>query len=65
MKFRITKAVNSCDGISPIYRVYEMRGDEASLRAGFGTETLARQYVDRLINPSEDSAEKLIADIEG
>jgi hypothetical protein len=65
MKFRITKAVNTFDGLSPIYRVYELRGDNASLRAGFGTETLAREYVGRLINPPEDSAETVIAEIDG
>jgi hypothetical protein len=65
MKFRITRDISSADAISVVYRVYEILGDDAiCLRAGFGTEPEAREYVTRLINNKHEH-ETVIADIEG
>ncbi len=65
MKCRITRAINTFDSISPIYRVYEVKGDSEILRAGFGTEQLAREYAERLIKTPAAESETVVAEIEG
>jgi hypothetical protein len=56
MKFQIRKGMNTCDG-SDMFYIYKW--DEQFSRwgyhAGFGDEAHARQYVDRLLHPVEES----------